>query len=171
MADGRVTMEAGFEPSPETARAFRDALGQFATGVTLVTIHGPDGPMGFTANSFSSLSLDPALVLWSPAKSSRRYPYFAAAPHFAIHVLSEDQGTLIERFGRTGAGFDGLDHELNAHRVPLIGGALARFECEMHATHEGGDHLIVVGRVTRVVCHGGAPLVFAAGRMGRFASS
>jgi len=171
MADGGGMMEAGFAPSPETARAFRDALGQFATGVTLVTIDGPDGPMGFTANSFSSLSLDPALVLWSPAKSSRRYPHFATARHFAIHVLSEDQGTLIERFGRTGAGFDGLDHELNAHRVPLIGGALARFECEMHATHEGGDHLIVVGRVTRVVCQDGAPLVFATGRMGRFANA
>jgi flavin reductase (DIM6/NTAB) family NADH-FMN oxidoreductase RutF len=171
MADGAGMTEDGFVPSPETARAFRDALGQFATGVTLVTIDGPDGLMGFTANSFSSLSMDPPLVLWSPAKSSRRFPFFAAARHFAIHVLAAGQAHLIDRFSRDGAGFDGLDHRLNPHRVPLIDGALARFECDLHATHEGGDHLIVVGRVTRIVCQDGAPLVFAKGQMGRFAGT
>lgn len=168
MADGALIMESTFSPSPETARAFRDALGQFSTGVTLVTIAGPEGPMGFTANSFSSLSLDPALVLWSLARSSRRYPFFATARHFAIHVLSADQIGLIERFGRQGAGFEGLTPELNPQGVPLISGALARFECEQHATHEGGDHLIVVGRVMRIVCEGGAALVFSKGQMGRF---
>ncbi len=115
--------------------------------------------------------MDPALVLWSPAKSARRYPFFATAQHFAIHVLAADQAPLIERFSRHGPGFDGLDHRLNPQRVPLINGALARFECDLHATHEGGDHLIVVGRVTRVVCQGGAPLVFAKGQMGRFVSA
>ena len=169
MADGAPIMEDGFAPTAESARAFRDALGQFATGVALVTIDGPDGPMGFTANSFSSLSLDPALVLWSPAKSARRYPFFATAQHFAIHVLAADQTHVIERFSRHGAGFDGFDHRLNAQRVPLIDSALARFECELHATHEGGDHLIVVGRVTRVICKGGAPLVFVRGRMDQIA--
>lgn len=171
MADGGTIMETAFVPSAETARAFRDALGQFATGVTLVTIEGPDGPMGFTANSFTSLSLDPPLVLWSLARSSRRYPFFATARHFAIHILTADQAGLIERFGRQGRGFDGLDHALSAKGVPLINEALVRFECEQHATHEGGDHLIVVGRVTRVVRQGGAPLVFAQGQMGRFASA
>ena len=166
MADGAPIMDSGFAPTPETARDFRDALGQFATGVTLVTI---DGPMGFTANSFSSLSLDPPLVLWSLARSSRRYPFYATARHFAIHVLAAEQAGLIERFGSQGAGFDGLAHTLNAQRVPLIGGALARFECDLHATHEGGDHLIVVGRVTRVICKGGAPLVFVRGRMDQIA--
>jgi flavin reductase (DIM6/NTAB) family NADH-FMN oxidoreductase RutF len=171
MADGGIMSEEGFVPTADTVRAFRMALGQFATGVTLVTIDGPAGPMGFMANSFSSLSLDPPLVLWSPARSSRRFPFFAAARHFAIHVLAADQAHLTERFGREGAGFDGLDHQVGPHRIPLIGGALARFECEQHATHEGGDHLIVVGRVTRVVCQDGAPLVFAKGQMGRFAST
>jgi flavin reductase (DIM6/NTAB) family NADH-FMN oxidoreductase RutF len=170
MADGAPIADSGFTPSVVTARAFRDALGQFATGVTLVTIDGPDGAMGFAANSFSSLSLDPALVLWSLAKSSRRYPFYAAAQHFAVHVLAIDQMGLIERFGRQGTGFDGLAHDLNPHRVPLIGGALARFECDLHATHEGGDHLIVVGRVTRAVCQGGTPLLFSKGQMGRFSS-
>lgn len=169
MADGAPLMDDGFVPTAETARGFRDALGQFPTGVTLVTIEGPEGPMGFAANSFSSLSLDPPLVLWSLAKSSRRYPFYASARHFAIHVLAAEQAGLIERFGRHGAGFAGLDHDLNAHRVPLIGGALARFECELHATHEGGDHLIVVGRVTRVACQGGVPLVFVQGQMDKIA--
>lgn len=169
MADGGTIMDQGFAPSTETARAFRDALGQFATGVTLVTIDGPDGPMGFTANSFSSLSLDPPLVLWSLARSSRRYPFYATAAHFAIHVLAADQAEMIDRFGRQGAGFDGLAHDLNAHRVPLIGGALARFECEQHTTYAGGDHLIVVGRVTHAVCQGGVPLVFVQGQMDQIA--
>lgn len=170
MADGGMTLDQSFVPTADNARAFRYALGQFATGVTLVTIDGPTGPMGFTANSFSSLSMDPALVLWSLAKSARRYPFYADARHFAIHILGAEQQALIERFSRHGPGFDGFDHDRNAEKVPLIGGALARLECEFHATHEGGDHLIVVGRVQRVTCEGGAPLVFAKGQMGRFES-
>jgi flavin reductase (DIM6/NTAB) family NADH-FMN oxidoreductase RutF len=170
MADGALDIDHSFVPSADTARALRDALGQFATGVTLITIDGPNGPMGFTANSFSSLSLEPALILWSIAKSSRRYVPFSTARHFAVHILCADQQGLIQRFGREGLGFDGMDHQVNAQNVPLLDGALARFECELHATHEGGDHLIVVGRVLRVASHGGAPLVFAQGQMGRFES-
>jgi flavin reductase (DIM6/NTAB) family NADH-FMN oxidoreductase RutF len=164
MADDGTRIEIGFVPTPETTRDLRGAFGQFATGVTIVTIQGPDGPMGFTANSFSSLSLDPALMLWSLAKSARRFPYFAAAKHFAVHILAADQDHLIDRFHRSGAGFAGLEHQLGPQGVPLIAGALARFECEQHATHEGGDHLIVVGRVLRVLCQDGAPLVFSGGR-------
>jgi len=163
-------VQGGFTPTPDTARAFRDALGRFATGVTIVTINRTAGPMGFTANSFSSLSMDPPLVLWSLAKSAQRYPYFAGADHFAIHVLAADQLHLIDRFHRNGPGFDGLKHEFSAHGVPLLAGALARFECEMHTTYEGGDHLIVVGRVQRVVCEDGAPLVFLGGRFRQFSA-
>lgn len=170
LADGGAIMDDDFTPGAETARAFRDALGRFATGVTVITIDGPDGPMGFTANSFSSLSIDPALVLWSVAKSAQRYPYFAKARYFAIHVLAADQAPLIDRFLRSGPGFDGLAHTVNSNRVPLVAGASARFECEQHATHDGGDHLIIVGRVQRVVCHDGAPLVFSRGQMGRLAA-
>ncbi len=165
------TIESGFIPTPDTARAFRDALGRFATGVTIVTINRPTGPMGFTANSFTSLSMDPPLVLWSLAKSAQRYPFFAEADHFAIHVLAADQLHLIDRFHRTGPGFEGLKHDLGSHNVPLLTGALARFECEMHTTYEGGDHLIVVGRVQRVVCEDGAPLVFLEGRFRRFSAT
>jgi len=169
MADGSSPM-AAFTPSVDTARALRDAFGQFATGVTLITIQGaackgPDGPMGFVANSFSSLSLDPALVLWSLAKSSRRYGPFAQAQDFAIHILAADQTALMARFDRDGIGFDGLDHSTNAAGVPLLAGALARLECRLFAQHEGGDHTLIIGAVQRVTTQAGAPLVFAQGRM------
>ncbi len=167
--DGRggVTAE-GFVPGPETARAFRDALGRFATGVTVVTCATPDGPLGITANSFASLSLDPPLVLWSPAKSSRRFAPFVAAGHYAIHVLSDTQGTIGDGFVRDGAAFGALDWAPNAEGVPVIAGCLARFDCARAAVHDGGDHAIVVGRVLRAAMTEGAPLVFAGGRYGGF---
>lgn len=167
MADGGIHA-VGVVPDATNARLFRDALGRFATGVTVVTIAGPDGPMGFTANSFSSLSLDPALVLWSPAKASQRYPFFAAASHFAIHVLGEDQADFPARFSRGGQGFAGLDWRANAEGVPTLPGVPARFDCAQHATHDGGDHLIIVGQVLRLALEEGEPLVFAKGRFGRF---
>ncbi|RID90723.1 flavin reductase [Gemmobacter lutimaris] len=156
-------------PGPETARDFRDALGRFATGVTLVTTEGPQGPLGFTANSFASVSLDPALVLWSPARSASRFPAFAAARHYAIHILGVDQFARIADFGRGGPGFGDSQPLRNAEGVPLIPGALARFDCEQHATHDGGDHLIIVGRVLRFTLREGAPLVFSQGAWGGFA--
>jgi flavin reductase (DIM6/NTAB) family NADH-FMN oxidoreductase RutF len=165
MADGGMTPES---LGVTDARALRDAFGQFATGVTVVTIMGPDGPMGFTANSFSSLSLDPALVLWSLARSSQRFAPYAGAEAFAIHVLSQAQSDLPARFSRGGAGFAGLEGLANAEGVPVLRGALARFDCHRHATHDGGDHLIIVGKVLRLTLEEGAPLVFAQGRFGGF---
>jgi flavin reductase (DIM6/NTAB) family NADH-FMN oxidoreductase RutF len=171
MADGSSMTPHSFAPSPETARDFRIALGRFATGVTLVSTMGPDGsPVGFVANSFSSLSLDPPLVLWSPAISSRRYPVFAAARHFAIHVLARDHADWPARFARDGAGFTGLDWHQTPEGVPVLPGALSRFDCIQHATHPGGDHLIIVGRVLRVTLEEGEPLVFAQGKYGGFAA-
>ncbi|MDP2086961.1 MAG: flavin reductase family protein [Gemmobacter sp.] len=150
-------------------RAFRSALGRFATGVTLVTVDTADGPVGFAANSFSSVSMDPPLVLWSPAKSSSRFHHFAEAPHYAIHVLSADQAAWLPRFARGGEGFAGLTCERNPEGVPVLPGALARFDCARHAGHDGGDHLIIVGRVLRATMEEGAPLVFSQGRYGGFA--
>jgi flavin reductase (DIM6/NTAB) family NADH-FMN oxidoreductase RutF len=157
MSDG-AGAEPGFIPTPETARAFRDALGTFATGVTVITADGPEGPVGITANSFSSLSLDPPLVLWSPARSSRRFGVFAGAERFAIHVLAAGQTDIAQHFTRTGDLPEGG-----------LGPVLARFDCARHAVHDGGDHAIVVGRVLRVWHAPGAPLVFHAGRFGGFA--
>lgn len=161
----------GHVPDPADPRAFRSALARFATGVTVVTAPDADSgaPLGITVNSFASVSLDPALVLWSAARSSLRHRHFSAAPAFAIHVLRFDQADLADRFTRNGAGFDGLSHTLNDAQVPLLEGTLARFECQTEATHEGGDHTIIIGRVTRFsTATEGEPLVFAHGQYGRF---
>jgi flavin reductase (DIM6/NTAB) family NADH-FMN oxidoreductase RutF len=168
MADGGILPMTAFTPGPDTARAFRDALGCFATGVTIITCKTEDGPLAIAANSFSSLSLDPALVLWSPAKASRRFPAFNAATHYAIHVLTADQAALCQTFARDGAAFDGVAWVPGAHGVPLIDGCLARFECTRHAIHDGGDHVIIVGEVTQAEMTQGAPLVFSKGSYGRF---
>lgn len=153
-----TTTEPGFEPGPETRRAFRDALGAFATGVTVVTTDTPEGPVGITANSFASVSLDPPLVLWSPARASRRFATFAEAPRFAIHVLAAGGEETARHFTRTG------------DPPPCgLGAVLARFDCARHAVHPAGDHAIVVGLVLRAWHAPGPPLVFHAGRFGGFA--
>lgn len=141
-------------------RQLRDALGRFATGVTVVTTEGPNGPLGITANSFASVSLDPPLVLWSPARKSRRFPAFEAAAHFAVHVLSIGQQALAERFAGSEQGFAGLEIERGIDGVPLLAGCSARFECRHAAGHDGGDHLIVVGEVLRFEMTDLPPLVF-----------
>lgn len=155
-----------FTPDHAHAREFRDALGNFATGVTVVTIDGPEGPEGVTANSFASVSLAPPLVLWSPGKFSRRHDIFARAPHFSVHVLAEDQKYLADRFTRGGAQFDGLDYRLDDHGVPIIPGVLSRFDCVLDAAHDAGDHTLVIGRVQSVETAAGNPLVFAKGHYG-----
>lgn len=158
-----------FVPGPDTARDFRDALGRFATGVTVVTCRDADDrPLGITANSFASLSLDPPLVLWSPARASRRFKAFEAAEHFAIHVLSEPQFALCRQFALDGHDFSGLDWHENPEGVPVIDSSLAHFECQRHAIHEGGDHAIIVGRVSAASMTDDAPLIFAKGSYGRF---
>lgn len=161
-------MDSLFHPSPENSRALRDALGSFATGVTVITTASPSGPMGFTANSFASVSLDPPLVLWSPARASQRFAIFAEAQFFTIHVLGLEQSALASRFLRGGAGFDGLEPEITPEGCPALPGALARFDCQHHASHDGGDHLIIVGRVLRAATRDGAPLVFSRGAYGGF---
>lgn len=158
-----------FEPGPENARAFRQCLGRFATGVTVVTTTGPGGPLGITANSFASVSLDPPLVLWSPAKRSARFAAFCGAQHYAIHVLAADQEPLARRFARAGHGFEGLDWKTGPEGVPLLEGVVARFLCRQAAVHEGGDHAIIVGRVAQAAQREGAPLVFLGGQYGGFA--
>ncbi len=144
-------------------RELRDALGRFATGVTVVTAMSADGPLGMTANSFASVSLDPPLVLWSPARKSRRFPAFEAASHFAIHVLGAHQQALAARFAGAGDAFAGLETVAGEGGAPLIAGCAARFECRHTAGHDGGDHLIMVGEVLRVETRDVAPLLFYRG--------
>ncbi|MFQ8430831.1 flavin reductase family protein [Amaricoccus sp. W119] len=146
-----------------SGRDLRDALGRFVTGVTVVTTRAETGPLGMTVNSFASVSLDPPLVLWSPARKSSRFPAFEAAAHFAIHVLSEDQRALAEHFARHGAPFPDLPFEDGIDGTPLFDGSVARFECRHAAGHDGGDHLIVVGEVLRLTTEDLKPLIFHRG--------
>jgi flavin reductase (DIM6/NTAB) family NADH-FMN oxidoreductase RutF len=144
-------------------RELRDALGQFATGVTVVTTMTPEGPLGITANSFSSVSLDPPLILWSPARKSRRFPAFEAAEYFAVHVLSAGQQALAAHFAGSGEGFEAIDYTRGLGDAPLIDGCMARFECRHAAGHDGGDHLIVVGEVLRLMRDDLPPLIYHRG--------
>jgi len=150
-------------------RDLRDALGRFATGVTVVTTTSPAGPLGITANSFASVSLAPPLVLWSPARHSRRFPAFEAASHFAVHVLSADQRPLAEAFSRAGEGWPEVAFTPGIGDAPLLDGCTARFECRHDSAHDGGDHLIVVGEVLRLNRADQPPLLFHRGRYGTFA--
>lgn len=158
-----------FNAGTDPTRSLRDALGRFATGVTVVTCTTPDGPVGITANSFSSVSLSPPLVLWSIARSSSRFAAFAAAQSFSIHILSDQERDLAARFTRGGAGFEGLPWQPGADGAPRIDGTLARFDCRLHASHDGGDHLILIGTVTNAVARPGAPLIFSQGHFGTVA--
>lgn len=173
MAQAAAQVEGGHDMTtdqgPQDTRALRDALGRFATGVTIVTAPDGDGrPVGFTANSFSSLSLDPPLVLWSPAKTSTRYAFFMAADHFAIHVVGADQTDLCTAFARSGTAFDQFDWEVGLNNVPLFEGCLSRFECTKTAEFDGGDHTIILARVIRASMRAGDPLLFHGGRYGGF---
>ena len=152
----------------EDPKGFRSALGQFATGITVITCAGPDGPVGITANSFASVSLDPPLVLWSPAKSSSRYGVFMAAEHYAIHVVSTQQRDLCQGFVKDWDAFGSAEWSTDANGTPLIEGCLARFECTKAAAHDAGDHTIIVGRVTGCLLGQGEPLIFASGQYGVF---
>ena len=158
-------------PSDDNKRLYRDALGKFATGVTVITTRTAEGPVGMTVNSFASVSLDPALVLWSVAKSSGRYEVYRKARHFAIHVLREDQAELALDFAKNADAFDNCEWRDNEFGVPLLRHSLARFECVQEATHEGGDHTIIIGRVIGFSKQDGKSLVFASGSFGAFSGT
>lgn len=149
-------------------RELRNCLGAFATGVTVVTCRdAEDRPCGITVNSFSSVSLEPPLVLWNIAKSSNSLDAFLSARNFAIHVLTLDQLALSVHFARTDhTRFDDLRFDDSEERVPLLPDCLAVFECSTHEAHDCGDHHIIIGRVDRFRNDNGdaAPLLFYGGR-------
>jgi flavin reductase (DIM6/NTAB) family NADH-FMN oxidoreductase RutF len=155
-------------PGPDTLRAYRDALACFGTGVTVVTAQSAIGPVAMTANSFASVSLDPALVLWCPSRKSMRHDAFIAAPRFAIHIMAEDQQDTARHFARSGDDFGGIDWAPDAHGLPILSGCLARFDCRRFAVHDGGDHSIVLGEVLQASFHTGKGLLFKHGEYGGF---
>jgi flavin reductase (DIM6/NTAB) family NADH-FMN oxidoreductase RutF len=147
------------------AVAMRLVMGQFASGVTVVTTVGPDGePAGCTVSAFSSLSLDPPLVLVCIDKSRAVHPLLTTAPGYVVNVLHADQQDLALRFARRGGDrFNGLALHDGRHGIPHISGAIAHLECDRHAVLDGGDHTIIVGRVRGMAVHDGEPLIYARG--------
>lgn len=144
----------------------RRALGRFATGVTIVTTRTEDGRLeGLTANSFSSVSLDPPLVLWSLRRNARCLPSFLAAEWFVVHVLGSHQRDLSARFASgTADRFEGLSFETGLGGCPVLADGLAHFECSVHDRVEAGDHVIFLGRVERMRHRDGEPLLYSGGR-------
>lgn len=149
-------------------RAFRQCLGQFATGVTVMTTQAGGHPAGVTANSFSSVSLEPPLVLWSISRTSRSFHAFAEANCFAVNILGQDQIRLSQIFSNSEADnkFAEVDWSIGRHGAPVLDGVTALLECEREAMYEGGDHVIIVGRVLRFAMSQSEPLIFAQGRYG-----
>jgi len=135
--------------SPIDPRALRSAFGSFMTGVTVVTTRTPEGqPLGFTANSFSSVSLDPPLLLVCPGKFLSSCQAFARCRHFAINVLAEGQEEVSNTFaGYKGDRFARVPHQDDSHGTPLIDGAIAQFSCTTHRVIEAGDHYVLIGAV------------------------
>jgi 3-hydroxy-9,10-secoandrosta-1,3,5(10)-triene-9,17-dione monooxygenase reductase component len=167
---GRLTAgpdEAAMAAQPDVqSRAFRAALGQFATGVTIVTCRDAAGAaIGLTVNSFSALSLAPPLVLWSLRLSSPSLAAFDAASHFAINVLSEAQVDLSRRFAAAvPSKFDEGAWSEGEGGAPLLAGCTATFECERHDVRTGGDHRLFIGLVRRARADATPPLVYHGGR-------
>lgn len=148
---------------------FRQVLGHFCTGIVIVTAADDDGPVGLTCQSFSSLSLDPPLVLFCPSKSSSSWPRIKATGRFAANVLAADQEELSRRFATSGIDkFAGVGWRPGRTGAPVLHDVLAHVECELEFVHEGGDHDIAVGRVVDLeMDHEGRPLLFFRGGYGR----
>lgn len=153
--------QASFDP-----QAFRAALGTFTTGVTIITTRAADdSPVGITANSFNSVSLNPPLVLWSLAKSAKSLPAFEEGAHWNVHVLAASQEGLSGRFASQGADkFSGLALDMGISHAPLIPGCTARFQCRTAFRYDGGDHVIFVGEVLAYDRSDEPPLVYQAGQ-------
>jgi len=152
--------------TPPDPRALRTAFGSFMTGVTIVTARGPDGaPVGFTANSFSSVSLDPPLLLVCPGKFLSSHDSFAACRHFAINILAEGQEEVSNTFASyKGDRFARVAHRPDLHGVPLIDGAIAQFSCTTHQCLPAGDHSILIGQVRDFTHVNGAGLGYVGGQ-------
>ena len=152
-----------------TANEFRQAAGRFATGITVATVMDAEGmPHGLTANSFTSVSLEPPLVLVCVGHAAATLESFRTAKYFGVNILAEDQRTLSERFARKGHNrFEGIDWHPGKTGVPLLPGVVAALECEVHRKIAAGDHDVFLGEVVRVEVHEKTPLVYFAGRYHR----
>lgn len=147
------------------SRRFRNSLGMFATGITVVTTRTPAGvPIGLTVNSFNSVSLEPPLIVWSLSNDLPSRPLFEGCEYYAINVLAEDQAELSQRFAsRAEDKFIGLEFDTGAGGVPLLRGCCARFQCRNTVRHEGGDHVVFISEVVDFDRAERAPLIYFGG--------
>jgi flavin reductase (DIM6/NTAB) family NADH-FMN oxidoreductase RutF len=158
-------MNDGITPRDLDPGSLRRCLGSFVTGVTIVTTIGKDGaPQGFTANSFTSVSLDPPLVLVCLAKNAKCFGDFMAAESFAINILSDDQRDTSNRFAKKGDNkFEGVDWKEGITGSPQLSDSLATLDCAVHDRHDAGDHVILLGEVKALNAMPRQPLVYAQG--------
>lgn len=152
----------------DASKDYRRALGSFATGVTVVTAEDAQGPLGLTVNSFTSVSLEPRLILWCLDDVCDRRHVFHTAGRFAVNVLAAGEHDASRRFARGAWRLQASELDQGATGVPLLKGALARFECETRERIQMGDHQIIVGEVMAFEAVDGDGLVFFRGRYGRF---
>ncbi len=153
------------ENVPFTSRELRDALSSFATGVTIVTTSNDENePVGMTASSFNSVSMDPPLVLWSIGKTTLSAPIFTQAKHFSVHILKANQIELSNAFSKSGTNkFSAADYTMSSKNVPHLQEVLTRFDCKTWNVYEGGDHWVILGEVENIFKEGGDGLVFSSG--------
>jgi flavin reductase (DIM6/NTAB) family NADH-FMN oxidoreductase RutF len=162
--------ELASDNSPIDPRDFRNALGTYGTGVTVVTAMTADGkPYGVTCNSFTSVSLNPPLVLWSLGMFSQGLLVFQNASHFAVNVLDVSQQELALQFAKSsGEKFNGVEWKPGLGNAPIIAGTVAQFQCRAVNRYYGGDHIIFLGAVEAYAYNGQQPLLFARGGFGKF---
>jgi flavin reductase (DIM6/NTAB) family NADH-FMN oxidoreductase RutF len=165
--------ELASDRSPIDPRDFRNALGAYATGVTIITAAGSDGkPYGLTCNSFASVSLNPPLVLWSLVLYSSSLNAFQNASHFAVNVLGVSQQALANKFAKSSDDkFVGVEWTPGLGKAPLLAGSVANFQCRSVNRYYGGDHVIFLGAVEAYSYNRDEPLLFARGGYGRFVAA
>jgi 3-hydroxy-9,10-secoandrosta-1,3,5(10)-triene-9,17-dione monooxygenase reductase component len=151
-----------------TPTQMREVLGHFASGVTIVTAMYDDAPIGFTCQSFSSLSLDPPLISLAPARTSTTWPRIRACRSFAVNILAEEHGELSAAFGRSGADkFAGVAWDVSPYGSPILDGVVASVDARLWAEYDGGDHVLVAAEVLALRAgEAGPPLVFHRGAYG-----
>ncbi len=165
----QTTSTAADSLAPFEQRAFRDAMGRFVTGVAVATTRDAEGaPVGVTINSFTSVSLNPPLVLFCLDRRARTLPAFQATGYFAVNVLAADQQAHSIRFARRCDDWQGIDHVTWTTGAPIIMGSVAACDCTVDALYDGGDHVILVGRVQRIEATADRePLVYPRGQYAR----
>lgn len=164
-----VRVEMPGEGGQIDSAEFRTVLGHFASGVTIVAGHGPDGPCGFTCQSFFGASLNPPLILISPQLTSTSWPKVADTGYFCVNVLSAGQEAMSRAFAVSGGDkFQGVGWSAGPTGSPILHGSLAWFDCRIHEVHQAGDHYLVLGWVLEMGYENGKPLIFYRGGFGGF---